>query len=829
MTTFFHIAPVRLLKPVAFLVAIMFSSLYAQTEKQGVIENEVWTAFGSPYVITDNISVVDLEIDEGVTIQFNGDYQFEVVGRLLALGTFDQPITFTRSDDVESWGGIFFNASGSKSEMAYCRVEYANNSGARFENSSPVIRNSIFANNSSETDGGGVNVNTGGDVDFFFCVFTNNTAHRGAGAYISPKGTATFQNCAFTGNATDLDNGSGGGLRNEGPVELTNCLIAENTASFTHGGGIYSRDDAVLTNCTIVKNGNYGVRRVVGEITIRNSIVFMNTPQQMFGNDMTGITAEYSNIEDGFPGEGNINVNPIFEDEFTYALNELSPSVDAGAPDTSYFDVCFPPSHGGMRNDMGAYGGPGACNWILESFECEGPSVFLAEEGGMEIGQRIGARDGDTLVVDVRMRENPSSVDAFGFRVLTNPEHLSFLDVIPGSLAVDFEEIKAEETPAGEGAINVGGIGGDASIAANNDGVLVQLRFIVHCEVGLSSNLAIGSLSDDIAGFSACGGRFECLIRCVNNGDVNGDELVTPGDAQCAFLIFLNDGALPEDCDHDNFACALLAADSDCDGTTTPGDALAIFERFLLGMPPEACFGQASLSKTPARPARLNLITQTSDEDEEFILRLSVDQLSGLDAFGLTLSYPIDQLEFTALRRTAFSRNWTHLNVQENVRGHLTIGGFHHEVSGFDGEGEFVELVFKAKNSRETIDGFDVYNLVDDLEGVSVENSKEISGGVPLAFKLHQSYPNPFANLANNGATIKFDLPGREAQKVELAVYNITGQLVRTLVKENREPGAYQLSWDGRDRFGRLVPSGAYFYRIKAGDFIAHKQLIVVR
>ena len=148
----------------------------------------------------------------------------------------------------------------------------------------------------------------------------------------------------------------------------------------------------------------------------------------------------------------------------------------------------------------------------------------------------------------------------------------------------------------------MGGIGGEASIAANSDGVLVQLVFVAECTEGQSSHMAIGSLTDDIAGFAACGNRFECVITCFNDGDVNGDGFLTPGDAQCAFLIFLNDGVVPENCDHNNFACALQASDVNCDFTTTPGDALSIFSRFLDGLQPEVCFAQA-----PAKPANLQL------------------------------------------------------------------------------------------------------------------------------------------------------------------------------------------------------------------------------
>ncbi len=83
---------------------------------------------------------------------------------------------------------------------------------------------------------------------------------------------------------------------------------------------------------------------------------------------------------------------------------------------------------------------------------------------------------------------------------------------------------------------------------------------------------------------------------CSSNGDVNGDGVLTPGDALCAFRIYLNNGKLPSDCDALNSLCELAAADVNCDGTITPGDALAIFMRYLNGLPPQNCFAAAHSS-----------------------------------------------------------------------------------------------------------------------------------------------------------------------------------------------------------------------------------------
>ncbi len=81
---------------------------------------------------------------------------------------------------------------------------------------------------------------------------------------------------------------------------------------------------------------------------------------------------------------------------------------------------------------------------------------------------------------------------------------------------------------------------------------------------------------------------------------------------------------------------------------------------------------------------------------------------------------------------------------------------------------------------------------------------------VPVSFELYQNHPNPF----NPTTSIQFDLP-KATSKCLLAIYNVRGEKVKTLVDEPRAAGRYTETWDGRNRYGESVSSGVYFIRIE--------------
>jgi hypothetical protein len=88
---------------------------------------------------------------------------------------------------------------------------------------------------------------------------------------------------------------------------------------------------------------------------------------------------------------------------------------------------------------------------------------------------------------------------------------------------------------------------------------------------------------------------------------------------------------------------------------------------------------------------------------------------------------------------------------------------------------------------------------------------------------LYQNFPNPF----NHSTTISYYLP--EAARVEIKIYNLLGEEIKTLVQEFQNPGHKLLSWEGRDNSGNIVGSGIYISRMVAGNTIKSSCLIFMK
>jgi hypothetical protein len=88
---------------------------------------------------------------------------------------------------------------------------------------------------------------------------------------------------------------------------------------------------------------------------------------------------------------------------------------------------------------------------------------------------------------------------------------------------------------------------------------------------------------------------------------------------------------------------------------------------------------------------------------------------------------------------------------------------------------------------------------------------------------LSGNYPNPF----NPETTISFNIANQT--NVELNVYNLKGQKVKTLINDKLSKGAHKVVWDGKNSSGQKVSSGVYFYRLKTPKLVSVKKMLLIK
>ena len=101
--------------------------------------------------------------------------------------------------------------------------------------------------------------------------------------------------------------------------------------------------------------------------------------------------------------------------------------------------------------------------------------------------------------------------------------------------------------------------------------------------------------------------------------------------------------------------------------------------------------------------------------------------------------------------------------------------------------------------------------------GVSFVEEEQINE-IPSGFLLSQNFPNPF----NPSTKIKYSVP--QTSNVVVKVFDILGNEIETLVNEEKSAGTYELMWNAAN-----LPSGVYFYQLKAGDFVQTKKMILIK
>ena len=146
-------------------------------------------------------------------------------------------------------------------------------------------------------------------------------------------------------------------------------------------------------------------------------------------------------------------------------------------------------------------------------------------------------------------------------------------------------------------------------------------------------------------------------------------------------------------------------------------------------------------------------------------------------------------------------------------------------------QGAFVSPVAQGHSIEYDGDGNDVSDWADAATPtLGAENSNVTSvkdpAGIPENFSLEQNFPNPF----NPSTIIHYTIPqSANLINTRLEIFNVLGQKVRTLINSRQSAGAHSVQWDGRDDAGKLLVSGVFIYRLKMGNFVDMKKMLLVK
>ncbi len=177
------------------------------------------------------------------------------------------------------------------------------------------------------------------------CTFTGNSGKVGAGMH-NRGSSPTVTNCMFSGNSASLRGGGMGNDLSSSSSTVTNCTFAGNWAG-QNGGGMYNNANSspTVTNCTFTgnsagQNGGAMYNNNNATPTLTNCILWGDTPQEIYVASGSPVVT-YCDIQDGWPGTGNIDADPLFVDpdgpdddpdtweDNDYRLSSDSPCIDA--------------------------------------------------------------------------------------------------------------------------------------------------------------------------------------------------------------------------------------------------------------------------------------------------------------------------------------------------------------------------------------------------------------------------------------------------------------------------------------------------------------------
>ncbi len=605
--------------------------------------------------------------------------------------------------------------------------------------SSPTLKNLIITGNEANS-GAGLNFQHSNAFIKDVSVFDNfnSTANSGYGAIT----------CSWYSN-----------------ISLENVTVYDNNQV---GVSIRMLANVIFNNLTICNNGTEGIYLHSGELTMNNCLVWGNNNggEQIYYGTNSTLSIDYSDIQGGWEGTGNIDELPLVDVNYKplWTETEYSPLIDTGDP--SIFDP------DGTRSDMGAVRAINHKNETIELIDTtEGINWLcfpvintlsldadLAENWLSDIWDNTildevewvdnGLTQYIRYVANQWQNSNHEFTSVQGYKMFM---HQPFDLDVTGFLEPALTTIALSAGTLPGGQINWVGYFPEFSMKPLDafEAVLDDIDMI-QTKTFTMNKTALGWIS--------------AIDWTINPGDL----VVVNCTNNCSFYWGeQGGGSFPKN----------TRSSSESFIYTEEADYIPVY----VELDPEAL----------GDPTEIGIFVEGECKGAEVI----EDSLVQICAYVLNDSMVFDpgMVEFQLYYG---SRSENLLIDTYSIKENLNDAG------------NIEKLDFsKTQNS---------YYLI---------SLKDSDNNVPAIIKtsLKQNYPNPF----NPVTTINYSLANEG--NIVLIVYNIKGQKVKTLVKEIKDSGHYQAVWDGTDNNKKQVASGVYFYRLSTGEKTINKKMLLLK
>jgi len=690
--------------------------------------------------------------------------------------------------------------------------------------------------------------------------------YREGGGVLSALASPTIEHNLITNNegvnATGLSSGGGGGLRcGDGAPRILNNVVVSNRGMYGggivlnycsgaivknnivclnrvdqfqankttyDGGGIWSNGKLstspapnVIENNTIFRNFTNGAAGAFlaensASATVRNNIMWDNRGVLQTGPitvSGTTVTFSYNDIMGTVSGTGNVDVDPGFADS-SFILSAGSPCIDGGDPSTGFNDQenssspgnALWPSQGGLRNDIGAYGGKGAS--LFPAFDR--PFLYTSV-GSIDFGY-------------VTPSTTPHSLTVYFWNYGTSPLRIDSVAVhgaVPAGFAVSSNAARL--------------------VAVNSDDSIV-----VTWTPGFSANVAFG---DTVLVFHNDTNQVNPYSIIVTGSSF---EVVPPTDGVMYAFSGTADGG-------NMYTVDTATGHLTKVGSTTFSDVLSArtnpLTKAIFAMVAAAHTELVMISADNARVAVLAPISLAGAKGMAFgsdgslyacsflgslyKINLATGAATLAASTGVALSSlafnPVDGILWGTVRSTAPTKDGVYtIDLATGTATLVGTTGFGVQTKDitFDKNGRLFGIVDSGSSSQSYLISINTTSGhgtviggmgVSGMEAIELESyhlsSVSINGAEdPRRFALEQNYPNPF----NPSTYIRFDISSRE--KVSVIVYDLLGRELQRLVDEVKGPGMYEVQWNGS-----AFASGIYFCRMRAGTFAETRKMIYLK